>query len=104
MAKLTVPGGKPFSLGEGERLRATADLKVYVPVEILEPPGTPLSELIRLSDQSADVGLLHAKDNPSKVVAIVVFLKAGDEISLGRSTEVVVTGAPADRPAFEPVT
>ena len=104
MAELTVQDGKPFSLSKGERLRATAYLKVYVPVEILEPPGTPLSELIRLPDQTADVGLLHAKDNPSKVMAIVVFLKPGDEISLGRSTEVVVTGAPADKPAFEPVT
>lgn len=101
MASLSVPNRSPFPLQKGQRLRANAHLKMYIPAAILEPPGTPLSEIIQLSDQAADVELKEAPQRPGTVSAIIVVMKPGDEISLGRSAEVAVDGVPEGQVAFE---
>ena len=90
----------PFLLKAGERLRAASNFRLYVPGTILVPPGTPISELILLSNQNADIGLLEMPEAPGKVSAIIVTMNVGDEISLGRSTEVVIDGLESDAQAF----
>lgn len=91
----------PFLLSAGQRLRARTDFDLYIPAAIIDPPGTPISELIVLSNRNAEVGLKEAPDVPGKVSAIIVNMKAGDEIHLGRSSEVAVDGLETEAVAFE---
>lgn len=91
----------PFRLLAGQRLRAVSDFDLYVPAAILNPPGTPISELIVLSNQNAGVGLKEAPDAPGKVSAIIVNMKVGDEVHLGRSAEVAIDGLEPEAIAFE---
>lgn len=91
----------PFPLLAGQRLRAVSDLNLYVPAAILDPPGVPISELIVLSNENSDIGLKEAPGAPGKVSMIVVHMKAGDDVYLGRSTEVAVDGLKPGAAAFE---
>lgn len=91
----------PFRLLAGQRLRARADFDLYVPAAILDPPGIPISDLIVLSNRDADLGLKEAWNAPGKVSAIIVNIKAGDEIHLGRSSEVAIDGLEPESIAFE---
>lgn len=91
----------PFRLLAGQRLRAVSDFDLYVPAAILDPPGTPISELVILSNQNASVGLKKVPGLPSKVSAIIVNMKVGDEVHLGRSAEVAIDGLEPKATAFE---
>ena len=93
----------PFLLRKDRRLRALSSAKLYIPAEILEPPGTPLSDLIELSDDSVTVGLQEGPGSSGKVSAIVIMMDPGLEIVLRRSTEVAVDGAPGGEAVFEEV-
>lgn len=93
----------PFPLPAGVRLRAIVNFDLYVPAAIIDPPGTPISDLIVLSNQNANVGLKAALDVPDKVSAIIVKMNIGDEVHLGRSSEVVIDGLVSTTAAFEVV-
>lgn len=96
-----IENGIPFRLSARQRLRALSNLDLYVPAAILDPPGTPISELIVLSNENADIGLKEAPSAPSKVSTIIVSMKVGDEVYLGRSAEVAVDGLEPGEIAFE---
>lgn len=91
----------PFRLVAGQRLRAVSNLNLYIPATILDPPGTPISELIILSNKNSDIGLKEATDIPGKISAIIVSMKVGEEVCLRRSAEVAVDGLEPDGVAFE---
>jgi hypothetical protein len=91
--ELEIPTGTPFPLAAGRRLRATAPAKVFIPTAILEPTGTPLSKLVQLSNKSSDVGLVEHPQRPRTVSALMVVMDAGEEICLGRSSEILVEAA-----------
>jgi hypothetical protein len=91
----------PFPVLKGQRLRAVTKLAVFVPANILEPGGIPLKELIKLSDQNAYVGLQESSRRLGKIMSIVVYMKPGDEMCLGRSSEIAVDGVREDGIAFE---
>lgn len=86
--EFVVHSGEPFRLNRNFKLRARKLVAIQLPRAILSPEGTPLSEIVRLSNQDATVGLVEAK--PGEGVAAIVFeLKPGDEISLARSSEAI---------------
>lgn len=93
----------PFRLIAGQRLRAVSDLNLYIPAAILDPPGTPISELIILSNENTSIGLKEAAGLSGKVSTIIVSMKVGDEVYLGRSAEVAVDGLEPDGVAFEAI-
>ena len=101
MAVKEVRNRIPFLMVAGERFRAASEFKLYIPAAILNPPGTAISELIFLSNEQTDIGLLEKPSAPGKAAAIIVNMKAGDEVSLGRSVEVAVDGLQPNAVAFE---
>jgi hypothetical protein len=56
----------------------------------MDPPGTPIGELIKMSDPHAEIGLFEAERGSSKVSHIIAFMKPGVEISLARNCEVLI--------------
>jgi hypothetical protein len=99
MRILDVKNRVPFLSEKGERLRALSHLTVFLPKEILDAPGTRLGEIIQLSNDDADMGVTESA--PGVISAIIVAMKPGDEISLGRSTEIAVDDVPEGQAAFE---
>jgi hypothetical protein len=86
--EFVVHSREPFRLNRNFKLRARKIVAIHLPRAILSPEGTPLSDIVQLSNQDATVGLLEAK--PGGGVASIVFeLAPGDEISLTRSAEAV---------------
>ncbi|MEP1143993.1 MAG: hypothetical protein ABJH52_09750 [Henriciella sp.] len=96
MTELKIATGKPYQLSRDVRLRANRTVEVFIPVQIMEPAGTPFSELVRLSNDNARVGSYESPQEPGNVTAIVVELLEGDELSLGRSSEVVFVSGTSD--------
>jgi hypothetical protein len=80
----------PFPLEKDVQLRAAAHFILFIPAGILEPGGTSLGELIRHSNESAEIGVVEAPDKPRKIASIIVKMTPGDVISLGRSSEVAL--------------
>ena len=83
---------QPFELRAHLRLKALRDVSLIIPVGILAGQDKPLSELVMLNDDETEIGVMEAPNDPGQPVAFVVFLKNGQEIELGRSTEVMVDG------------
>jgi hypothetical protein len=101
LAFVRIDNLRPFPLAQGKRLRAVTHLTVYIPASILEPPGRPLRELIVLSNEDADIGLRESTKHRGKISEIFVAMNPGDEIELGRSSEIAVDGVTPGQPAFE---
>lgn len=88
MAEFPVRSGEPFRLSRHLKLRARTLVAVHLPSAILSPEGTPLSEIVKLSNQETSVGLVQDASGGG-VSSIIVELSAGDEIALTRSSEAI---------------
>jgi hypothetical protein len=83
---------KSFELQAHVRLEALCDVRLIVPVAILSGEDRPLSELLILSDDRTDIGVMESPQTPGKPIAFMVMLADGQEVELGRSTEIMVDG------------
>jgi hypothetical protein len=99
MKAISIKNKMPFPLEKGRKLRAMTHLTVIIPVDILSSPDTPLGEVIRLSNDAAEVGV--ARSPQGTISAVIVAMRAGDEISLGRSAEIAIDDVPEGQAAFE---
>ena len=91
---------QPFELPAHLRLQALHEVKLVIPVSILSEGNKPLSELVIVEDGQTDVGIMESASEPGKAVALIVFLKSGQEIELGRSSEVMVDGIVGNKVPF----
>ena len=57
MVDLDITNRIPFLLEKNVRLRARASFVVLIPAAIVEPGGTPLGELIKLSNENTEIEL-----------------------------------------------
>lgn len=87
--EFVVHSREPFRLNPNFKLRARKPVAIHLPRDILSPPGTPLSEIVVLSNPNATVGLLEAKPGEG-VAAIIIELAPGEEIYLTRPSPVMV--------------
>jgi hypothetical protein len=87
-SEFQVRSGEAFRLNRNFKLRARTLVAIHLPPGILSLEGAPLSELVRLSNEDATVGLMETEPGAG-VAAIIVELKPGDEISLARSSEAI---------------
>ena len=71
-----------------------------IPAGILSEGNKPLSELVILNDDETEIGVMESPQNLGRPAAFIVFLKRGQEIELGRSSEVIVDGMADNEPPF----
>ena len=91
---------QPFELPAHLRLQALHDVKLMIPAGILSEGTKPLSELVILNDDETQIGVMESPQNPGRPAAFIVFLRQGQEIELGRSSEVIVDGMVDDEVPF----
>jgi hypothetical protein len=88
----SVRNRRPFELQAHLRLQALCDLRLIVPVGILSGEDKPFSELVILDRDGTEIGVMESPQAPGRAIAFTVFLNSGQEVELGRSTEVMVDG------------
>ena len=86
-----IEANKVFCWKPGQCLRSHCRVFITLPAAVLHE-GEPLGDVLKISDEDAQIAFKQAPDQTSGYTCIIVELKSGHSMCIKRGTEALIHG------------